>query len=478
MRIAFLLSVLAGFIVLTGCQKWISVEGFSSTEKYRWRVVGDVSIVEYTPDQVTDIEIMTEKTDQIIDGFGGCFNELGCEALQLLDETKREDVMQFLFSGEGCDFNICRMPIGANDFAVDWYSLNDSVDDFGMENFNIERDRTRLVPYIKLAMKHKPDLKVWGSPWCPPVWMKKNGNYACSPSPFNELDPELPRSENGDTDFIMKKNVLEAYAHYFLKYVQAYRAEGIDVYAIHVQNEPHSCQIFPSCLWRGTDLRDFIVDHLGPLFSEEGMETEIWYGTFERPYRDEWAEEIDAVLDDERALKYIKGFGFQWAGKDAVAAVHEKQPNLKLMHTETECGDGNNTWGRAEYIYDLFRHYFDQGANSQMHWNMILAEDAVSTWGWIQNSMITVHGDSRSYSLNPEFYVMKHFSHFIKPGVVKLKLEGDRDNELAFKNRKGDVILVVNNRREEERELKVKVLDWTVTVKMAPHSFNSYVIRR
>ncbi len=365
------------------CQSQHHLKTYTSTNQKRWYQNNDIISKTYQETDSVDIEILTDEKEQIIDGFGGCFNELGWDALQVLNDKDREAVLKSLFSQEGCNFKLCRMPIGANDFARNWYSLNDSVGDYEMKYFNIERDQRNLIPYIRSAMKFQPNLKIWGSPWCPPAWMKKNGYYACSPSPYNDLDPNLPRRENGDTDFITNDKTQQAYALYFVNYVKYYQAEGINVYAVHIQNEPHSCQSFPSCLWKGQDLKNFICNYLGKAFEQEGLATEIWYSTFERPYEGEWAAEIDSVLNDAKAMRFVKGFGFQWAGKNAISEVHRKNPNLKFMHTETECGDGNNTWEQAEYIYDLIRHYFDHGANSQMYWNMILSENPRSPLGLV-----------------------------------------------------------------------------------------------
>ena len=423
-----------------------------------------------------DIEIHLDDPEQVIDGFGGSFNELGWEAMTVLDDSARRKVVAALFSEDGCNFNLGRMPIGANDFAVDWYSLNETPGDYSMERFSMERDRQRLIPYIELAMQFQPDLRIWGSPWAPPSWMKQNGYYACSPSRYNELDPSLPRRENGATDFITDGRTLDAYALYFAKYVEGYRGEGIDVYAVHVQNEPHSCQPFPSSLWQGTDLKDFVRDHLGPLFSERGMDTEIWYGTFERPYEGQFAAEIDSLLNDAEAMQYISGVGFQWAGKEAIAAVHAQRPELDLMHTETECGNGQNTWAYAEYIYDLWRHYFDNGANAQLHWNMILSAGEVSTWGWRQNSMISVDYSSGTVTYNPEFYLVKHFSHFIRPGARKLRISGDRLSELAFRNPDGSIVLVLHNEGENADTRRVKIGARLIELEVDGHAFGTALV--
>src|ERR1035437_2685462 len=193
-----------------------------TTEKAPWKTNQATVLKKYDGTNERLIEIFPSKKLQQIDGFGGCFNERGMDALSVLNENKRQDVIQQLFDTiSGCKFNICRMPIGASDYAMDYYSLDDTPGDYKMEHFSIERDRKYLIPYIKMAMKYNPKLKIWGSPWTPPVWMKSNNHYACQgmqDSCHLQWNPEI----------------LNAYALYFEKYINAYRNEGVNVYAIHV----------------------------------------------------------------------------------------------------------------------------------------------------------------------------------------------------------------------------------------------------
>lgn len=118
----------------------------------------------------------TGEIHQNIEGFGGCFNELGFEALNLLAAEDRSAVLHSLFHPEGDHkFSICRLPIGASDYALEWYSLNETDGDYAMEHFSIERDRKYLIPYIREALKLNPELKLFASPWSPPTWMKFPG---------------------------------------------------------------------------------------------------------------------------------------------------------------------------------------------------------------------------------------------------------------------------------------------------------------
>ena len=453
--------------ILTSCTQnktrvdWAISSPNADFEKKEIEVVSEEEIADF-------ISVYPDREQQIIDGFGGCFNELGWEAINSLPKSSQNEIYEALFDiKKGCDFNIFRMPIGANDYAVDWYSHNETIDDFEMTSFSIDRDKKRLIPYINKAKTYNPNIKIWASPWCPPSWMKTNNNYACKPDVVNDLK-EDGRGIEMQTQFRMEEEYLSAYALYFSKFIQAYQKEGIDIYAVHVQNEPNSCQNFPSSIWKPSDLAILIGDYLGPKFDADFLETEIWLGTIERPQ----IERVDSVLANVKAVKYIKGVGFQWAGKGVIPEVNKKYPDLKLMQTETECGDGSNDWSAAEHTFELMKHYFNNGANSYMYWNMVLNETGKSQWGWKQNSMITVDTKNNKIAYNPEFYLMKHFSNYIDKGAYKI--EDSDENCLAFKNANSIVLIYYNEGMASKTSFKIK--NQQFSFELSEKSFNTIKI--
>ncbi|UMB53317.1 hypothetical protein MKD41_13380 [Lutibacter sp. A64] len=461
-------------VALSACESQPKVTWVSSTDTDVW-VNKTYNQQENTSNAVININVDVTKQEQEITGFGGCFNELGWEALNVVSPEEKQQILNDLFSQEdGCKFSLFRMPIGANDYAVDWYSHNETPEDFEMVNFSIDRDKKRLIPYIKEAQKINPDIAIWASPWCPPSWMKHSKHYACKSNPkFNDLPIEFSSTEELVSRFIMESKYLESYALYFSKFVQAYKAEGIDISAVHVQNEYNSAQNFPSCVWKPQDLGIFIADYLGPKFKSENIDSEIWLGTVERPQ----IERVSDILEYKNTKDYVKGVGFQWAGKGAIEAVHAKYPEMELMQTETECGDGSNDWKAAEYTFNLMKHYFENGANSYMYWNMVLDETGKSQWGWKQNSMISIDRTSKAITYNPEFYLMKHLSAFVKPGAVKLATTGDTDNAIVFYNEaENEVVVLAYNNAEENNELKLNVNNQEINALLDAKSFNSIAI--
>ena len=418
------------------------------------------------------VEINRDQTEQTIQGFGGCFNEKGWEALKLLPDEKRGEILRALFDpAQGCGLTLGRIPMGANDYSLEWYSYDETPEDYALTHFSIARDQQYLIPYIHQAQKLNPQLRFWASPWCPPSWMKTNGHYAGAPSPFNDLKPAQAGREM-HTQFRMEPRVLAAYALYFGKFLDAYRAEGINIDAVHVQNEPNSCQNFPSCIWTPGDLAVFISGYLGPRFEKDQRTARIWLGTMERPD----VARVEAILADPGARPFIAGVGFQWGGKEAIAYVRRLHPELPLMQTETECGDGANDWAAAEHTFRLMNHYFNHGAGAYMFWNMVLDETGASHWGWRQNAMITVNRQTQAVVCNPEFILMKHFSHFVRAGARKLKWSGSFTDGLAFRNSSGESVLILVNLEPVPRAVQIKVDDKMLRAEIPATSFNTLVL--
>ena len=109
-----------------------------------------------------------------MEGIGGAFNEIGGEALMSLPEDQRNEVMKNLFSEDGAGFTFCRTAVGASDFGIDAYSYSEVEGDYKMKKFSIKREKTTLLPYIQMAYKYNPTLKLFASPRSPPGWMKES----------------------------------------------------------------------------------------------------------------------------------------------------------------------------------------------------------------------------------------------------------------------------------------------------------------
>ncbi|WP_143461386.1 glycoside hydrolase family 30 protein [Levilactobacillus enshiensis] len=413
------------------------------------------------------LSVGTTKQQEIW-GFGQTFNELGAVALQNASAKTREEIMDDLFKpGVGMNYSICRIPVGASDYAISWYSSDETPDDYDLVDFSIERDKKYLLPYIKAALKRNTDLKFSASPWSPPTWMKTKPVYN-----YGILKHDAKTQQ--------------AYANYFAKFIRAYDAEGVHISELYVQNEPQRNQKFPSCYWTGEELRDFIKNYLGPTFAKLGLKTDIWLGTINSPLEDtEMTEDkttdypviTETVLSDPEAYKYIKGVTYQWAGKSVLQRTVQSFPELNYLQSESECGNGKNTWTYAEYIFNLYRHYFNNGVNGYLYWNSVLNAGGESSWGWQQNSLISIDAESGTVTYNPEYYVMKHYAHFVKPGAHMLNYKGHLSGEsIAFENPNGQVVVVMSNSMNNGRDISLEVKGEIFTAAIQAHSFNTFVI--
>ena len=470
-----------------------------------WQVQDPLSLSPGEETEVESLSILSPVEGSVIEGFGTCFNELGWTSLSLLSEQDRDEILSELFTpGKGANLTMGRMPVASNDFSLDYYSYDDVEGDFGLEKFSISHDEGTLIPFIKAALSFNPSIRLWASPWCPPSWMKVSKHYAGASTrpllrryeemkgklstmseeerevarrsfgmnmedlPDNGLDEDRQIPEGVDA-FIQEERYLQTYAKYFGKFIDAYKEMGIDIFMVMPQNEPNSAQFFPSCTWTPEGLASFIKV-LGPEMKERGVE--VYLGTMERGDPQMWKK----ILDDPEASKYISGMGFQWAGKDALPALHRDYPSLPCYETEQECGNGLNDWAGAEHSWDLMKHYLGNGVQAYFYWNTSLLERGVSTWGWCQNSLVVVDKDTRTYRWTPEYYILKHASHFVRKGAALLGTEGYCD-VLAFRNPGGETVLLLGNGQDAARSVSVKLEGKNFVFPLKARSLSTIVIR-
>lgn len=228
------------------------------------------------------LEITGEENLLTFKAWGTCFNELGWDALNLLPAGQRENILKNIFSPDGdLRFTMGRFSMNANDYSRDWYSCDEVPGDFQLKYFNIERDKTTIIPFIKAAQKYNPDLSFWASPWSPPSWMKINHYYSVrSDKNHNEMDPLsdialfeentetarnlFPRQLAVNDYFIQDPRYLNAYANYFCKFIDAYNEQGIPISMVMFQNEAWSYTNYPGCAWTAEGIIRFNTEYLAP----------------------------------------------------------------------------------------------------------------------------------------------------------------------------------------------------------------------
>jgi glucosylceramidase len=452
-----------------------TVQWIVTTEAAPWQTRADLTLS--APTGMPDVFVKPEQTRQTIEGFGAAFNELGWTALSALSGTAREEVLTEMFApGVGGNFTLGRMPIGANDFSRDWYSYDEVDGDFDLEHFSIANDLDTLVPFIRAAQHHQPDLTVWASPWSPPTWMKTNRHYAGAmplagyQTVENGLRPNQVGVEGTDM-FVQDDRHLAAYAAYFGRFVDAYRELGIPIDMVMPQNEFNSAQVFPSCTWTPEGLARF-VRHLGPEMASRGVA--VFLGTLERAN----SALVDGVFADPEAARHIAGLGLQWHGKGAVRFLHRNYPDLRIYQTEQECGDGRNDWRYARYAWTLMREFLGNGASAYLYWNLALERGGVSRWGWSQNSLITVDAETAQFEYTFEYQLLKHVSHFVRPGarlIETLSYTG-YENQLAFLNPDGGIVIVMQNDTSAPQPVTLLIGERVLAATLPADSFSTFSV--
>jgi glucosylceramidase len=433
-----------------------------STAAAPWTDQPDISATAQSTNPVTDVVwIDTNHHFQTIDGWGGCFNERGWLAMQILTEPQRTQIMRSMFDpSTGLELNICRTPIAASDYAIALYSYDETPRDFTMAHFSIDRDRQFLIPFIKAALAIQPDLKLWAVPWSPPSWMKTSGKLTGG-------------------HIFAARDTMNALALYFVKYVEAYHAQGIPVYMVMPQNEPCYSTNYTSCEWTGSEMGVFVRDYLGPLFANLHVDCQIYLGTFPRSEVNQfdYIYWLADALNDPATRAYVTGVGCQWYGDAVMREAHEKNPNLKLMQTEAECGATNsNDWPFASKRFEQVVNYLACGAESFMAWNLVLDETGRNTAGWAQCSPIVVNQQTKEVTYTPYFYALEHFSHFVHPGAIRIPVTIEHSPAAAFINPGGQTILVIENPSDAPEPISPIFGDRKFSTTLPPQSFNTFVL--
>jgi glucosylceramidase len=386
------------------------------------------------------IEVDDQQQFQSIDGFGYTLTGGSATLINSLPEKEKDDLLQELFSnqGNGIGVNYLRISIGASDLSATTFSYNDlpaGQTDVNQEKFSISKEMTDLIPVLKKIVTINPELKILGSPWSPPVWMKDNNSFK-----GGSLKPEYYQS----------------YATYFVKYIRAMQEQGIVIDAITIQNEPLHPGNVPSLYMTAKAQGTFIKTALGPLFKKEGIKTKIilYDHNADKP------EYPISILDDPEAKQYVDGSAFHLYGGtiDALSKVHDAHPDKNLYFTEQWVGGPGNfaedlKWHVSTLIIGATRNW----SKNVLEWN--LAADP--TYGpHTDGGCVTCLGAltiGPGISRNVAYYVIGHASKFVPTGSHRIASNNlSTLPNVAFKTPAGKTVLIVTNTGTAEQEFSIK----------------------
>lgn len=373
---------------------------------------------------------------QQMDGFGASMTDSSAWLIYTqLSEAQRQAVMAALFSPtDGIGVSVTRIPMGASDFVQgEPYTYDDlppGQTDPDLAHFSIEHDQAYIIPALQEALKINPRLKIMASPWSPPAWMKSSASLM-----------------NGT----LQKQYYPALAQYFVKFIQAYQAEQLPIYAVTLQNEPHhEPNTYPGMRLEPAEAAEFVAQHLKPAFVAAGLETKIliWDHNW-----DEWDYPL-AVLNDPQAKAGLDGVAFHCYGGTVLAQsiVHDAHPDKDIYFTECSGGTwiANEAVGLQRDMKDLVIGASRHWAKTVIKWNLALDTQHNPHHGGCATcaGLITIDPTSASgFTANFDYYAIGHASKFIVPGADRIASTTFYNGleSVAFKNPDGSKVLIVAN---------------------------------
>ncbi|MDB5007229.1 MAG: xynC [Mucilaginibacter sp.] len=404
----------------------------------------------------TTINVDTTTQYQSIDGFGFALTGGSATLINGLPAAQQDALLKELFATDSTNIGISylRISIGASDMSASDFTYDDvSGTDVNLQNFSINKEMTDLIPVLKKIIAINPSIKILGSPWTAPAWMKTNNSF--SQGSLNTA-------------------YYDAYARYFVKYIQAMQQQGITIDAITSQNEPLNANNNPSMVMQPVEEENFVKNNLGPQFKAAGLTTKIIV-------YDHNADRTDyplTILADPAAYQYVDGSAFHlYAGNiSALTPVHTAYPNKNLYFTEiytasTGSFSGDLSWHLNNVIIGATRNW----CRNVIEWN--LATDP--NFGPHTNGgCSTCQGALTIGSFiarNVSYYIIAHASKFVRPGAIRIASDNEATlPNVAFKNTDGSKVLVVLNSGSAAQTFNIKFNSKIVTSTLAAGAVATY----
>lgn len=412
-------------------------------------------------DATTVITIDSSKTFQTMDGFGYTLTGGSAMHIQKMSEKPRADLLNELFGNGENEIGVSyiRVSLGASDLDEKLWSYNDlekGEEDLKLDKFSLAYDTLYLIPVLKDILKINPDIKIMGSPWSPPVWMKTNGD-----------------TRGGS----LKEEYHQVYADYFVKYIKAMASQGIPIDAITIQNEPLHPGNNPSLLMQADQQAVFVKDFLGPTFKRNAIQTKIII-------YDHNADRIDypiSILNDPEAAKYIDGSAFHLYGGeiDALSKVHQAHPDKNLYFTEQWVGapgdfEKEMEWHTENLIIGATRNW----CKTVLEWNLASDENQEphTDRGGCDRCLgaVTITGDK--VIRNPAYYIIAQASKFVPAGSQRIaSSSNDSIPNVSFRTMDGKIVTILLNKTKNPQQLKLQSQGKSINILLKERSVSTLI---
>ncbi|MCL1830177.1 MAG: glucosylceramidase [Oscillospiraceae bacterium] len=417
------------------------------------------------------ISVFPKRRYQEIIGFGGAFTETASYNYSLMSDASKKKIVEALFDTEkGIGYNFCRTHINSADFALSRYTYVEE-NDIELKTFDIGREKNYVIPFINDVKElTKDSLLLFASPWSPPGWMKDTGSMI----------------EGGR----LLDEYYEVWANYFVKYFEEFKKQGIDFFALSVQNEARAWQTWESCRYTAEEEGRFVHEYLRPALDKAGLndiKIMIWDHNRERIYEraSDTFELVPGSKDD------VWGIAFHWYSGDHFASLdmtNECFPDKPLILSEYCLGTvrvnngkgAHANWMGAEMYARELISCFNHHMAAEVDWNMVVDEEGGPYHDRSNGckAVIVVDPKNDLVYLEPTYYAVGHFSKFVERGAVRIGCSSLSEDVIAtaFQNPNGDLILVVLNQLCREEELEIRLNGSAARVIFPPHSLTTYVI--
>lgn len=407
------------------------------------------------------IAVDPSRSFQSIDGFGFTLTGGSATLINSLGEPEQDALLKELFSseGNGIGLSYLRISIGASDLNAEPFTYNDLPDgrtDTGLVHFTLEREKADLIPVLKKIVAINPGIRILGSPWSAPRWMKTNNSFI------------------GGS---LKKEYYPVYAAYFVRYIREMKKEGITIDAITIQNEPLHPGNNPSMYMEAAEQGTFIRQHLGPAFRRAGIRTKIilYDHNLDKP------EYPVSILNDPETRKYVDGSAFHLYAGDirTLSDVHDAHPDKHVYFTEQWIGGPGNfaedfRWHMKTLVIGATRNW----SRNVLEWNLAADENYQphTDQGGCTSCLggLTISG--QRVRRNTAYYVLAHVSKFVPPGSVRIASNDVPDlPNVAFRTSGGTIVLVVMNDGKDARNFSVRAGEKAFSAVLDPGSAGTFV---
>jgi glucosylceramidase len=399
------------------------------------------------------------KFQQIL-GFGGAFTDATCYMFNQLAPSGREQLFHELFHPSEMGLSTGRICVGSSDYSTKVYSYDDGEADPDLTRFSIDHDREYILPMLRQARQTNPDLFLFSTPWSPPGWMKFN---------------------NSMLGGSMRDHYFPVYAKYYLKFLQAYAAEGVPVQALTSQNEVDTDQDgrMPACLWGQEYEIKFVRDHLGPLLESSGQPTKIWI--LDHNYN-LWGRALDSLQDD-KLRQYVNGVAWHgyYGTPEMMSKVHDAYPEAEMHWTE-----GGPDYTDPGYLNDwckwggIFSDVLNNWCRSITAWNLALDEQGRPNIGPFPcGGVVTINSQSKEITRCGQYWAFAHYSRVIRRGARRFDSQSAAADlrHVALENPDGQQVLVVTN-PGPARTIELRLANMAASVPLKENSLTTLAWRQ